>query len=168
MLRTFATSCLIMTLLFACSEPASQNRYDAKDVGMNATVVFGTILSLRQVQVNKQDTGTGAIVGGAGGAVGGSLLGEGKGSILGALGGAIVGLFVGNEAEKELGKSTGIEYIIALDNGTNQSIVQNIAKDDKPLMVGERVMVQTQGTYRRVLPANTLAPAATMGHVKTQ
>jgi outer membrane lipoprotein SlyB len=153
--------CLIaLALLPACGDEPSQNRYASRDVGMNTTVLFGTILSERQVQVTGEDSGAGALAGGAGGGVAGSLIGAGRGSVLGTLGGAIAGMFVGNEAEKSMGNRAGIEYIIALDNGANQSIVQNIAKDDAPLPAGSRVMVQTQGSYRRVLPATMVSPAA--------
>ena len=148
------TACLVMVaLLAACGEPPSQDRYDSRDVGMNATVLFGTVLSERQVQVTGQDTGNGALIGGVGGGVAGSVIGAGNGSILTALGGALIGMYAGNKAEKGMGNRVGIEYIIALENGWNQSIVQNIAKDDVPIAVGTRVMVQTQGSYRRVLPA---------------
>jgi outer membrane lipoprotein SlyB len=149
-----ALLCLMMAATLAgCGEQPTQNRYDSRDVGMNATVLFGTVLSERQVQVTGEDSGNGALIGGIGGGVAGSVIGAGNGSILTALGGALIGIFAGNEVEKNMGNRVGIEYIIAMETGANQSIVQNIGKDDAPIAVGSRVMVQTQGSYRRVLPA---------------
>jgi outer membrane lipoprotein SlyB len=148
-----ALPCLLgLLLLSGCAQP-DQNRYDSRDVGMNATVLFGKIISERQVQITGNDTGTGTLAGGVGGGVAGSLIGAGKGSVAGALVGAVAGGFLGNSVEQNAGNRMGIEYIIAFDNGTNQSIVQNAGKDDRVLVLGQRVMVQTQGSYRRVLPA---------------
>lgn len=39
--------------------------------------------------------------------------------------------------------------------------MQNIAKDDEPLHRGQRVMIQTSGTYMRVLPADPLPTSIT-------
>ncbi len=163
-MKPFFAYLLAFALLAACTEQPSQNRYDSRDVGMNGTVLFGTLLSQRPVKITGEDTGAGALAGGVGGGVAGSLIGAGNGSVLGALAGAIAGIFIGNEAEKSMGNRNGVEYIIALDNGTNQSIVQNIAADDTPLQNGMRVMIETQGKYHRVLPANNAGVPVPGGH----
>lgn len=147
-----AASLLTLT---ACNPP-SQNRYGYQDVGQNAIVVFGTVVSERPVDITGKNTGVGAGVGVGGGALAGSLLGHGGGSIAGMLAGAVIGGVAGAVAEQSLADTKGIEYVITEANGQTVSIVQNIAKDDKPIKVGHRVMVQTGIGYQRVLPADDL------------
>jgi len=147
------TPVLLISLLTACNSP-SQNRYDSQDVGHNAVILFGTVLSERPVDITGKNTGTGAMGGAAAGAIGGSAIGQGRGSLLGLVGGAIIGGIAGHIAEQELENRQGIEYIVKFpSNGTTQSIVQNIAKTDIPIAAGECVMVQMNGTYQRVLPS---------------
>lgn len=146
---------LPLLALLACQYP-SQNRYGAADVGMNAVVEFGTVVSARPVEITGKSSGTGALVGATAGAYGGSYVGNGSGSLGGLLAGLIVGAAVGAAAEQAMQDRQGVEYVVTLESGVTQSIVQNVAADDAPLAVGDRVMVQTAGEYRRVLPAGDL------------
>jgi outer membrane lipoprotein SlyB len=141
--------------LLACQHP-NQNRYGAADVGMNAVVEFGTIVSKRSVEITGQNSGAGALVGATAGAYGGSYIGSGSGSLGAALAGLVIGAAAGAAAEQAMQDRQGVEYVVTLESGVTQSIAQNIGKDDEPLDVGQRVMVQTSGQYRRVLPAEHL------------
>ena len=64
--------------------------------------------------------------------------------------GAVAGGIAGAAAEQAMANRQGIEYIIKFSNGVTQSIVQNIAKTDKPIEAGECIMVQMNG-----IPART-------------
>lgn len=147
---------LLLTLpllaLVACQHP-SQNRYGANDVGLNAAVAFGTVVSRRDVDITGNNSGAGALVGATAGAYGGSYVGSGSGSLGAALAGLVIGAAVGAAAEQAMQDRHGVEYVVTLETGETQSIAQNVAADDAPINVGDRVMVQTSGSYRRVLPA---------------
>lgn len=138
-----------------CAHP-SQNRYDAAVVGQPSVLQYGTIMSARDVKIQKENSGVGAAVGATGGALAGSAMGRGWGSLAGLLGGAVVGGLAGAGTEHALSKRSGIEYTIAVDNGPSVSIVQYHGKDDLPLGIGQRVVFQNGPGYQRVFPA---APA---------
>ena len=137
-----------ITLLSACANQQRQNTYDEQEVGKQTDIEFGVIKAVKHVKVQAQNSGVGTIAGAAAGGVGGSDFGNGKGAILTTIAGAIVGGFAGNAAENALRNKVGIQYIIKKENGQTVSIVQNISKDDKPLHVGQRVMIQTSGEYQ--------------------
>ncbi len=143
---------LLPLLLSACTHPG-QNRYGERDVGLNAVVAFGTVVSLRPVEIAGANTGTGALVGAMAGGYGGSQIGGGSGSLGAALAGIVIGAFAGQMAEQAARDRDGIEYVVRLESGVTVSIAQNVAADDVPIAAGQRVMVQTSGEYRRVLPA---------------
>jgi outer membrane lipoprotein SlyB len=144
---------LALVMLASCANP-SQNTYNDIDVGHNAIILFGTVVSARQVDIKGTNTGGGAGVGALAGGVAGSTIGNGNGSIIGLLGGAIIGGVAVAMTEQALKDRQGIEYIITFaQTGQTQSIVQNIAKTDQPIAEGECVMVQMNGHYQRVLAA---------------
>lgn len=134
--------------LTACQDQQSQNVYDASEVGKQTDVEYGIIKGVRHVKVQEQNSGVGAIGGAAAGGVAGSTLGGGKGSILTAIGGALVGGLAGNAVENQIDNKVGIEYTIKKENHKTVTIVQNIGKDDKPLHIGQKVMIQTTGSYQ--------------------
>jgi hypothetical protein len=72
---------------------------------------------------------------------------------LAMVGGALIAGIAGHMAEQAIQNRHGIEYTIDLDLGKTITIVQEIHKEDKPLEIGQRCMVQTSGTYQRVLPS---------------
>ncbi|MGA7239909.1 MAG: hypothetical protein WBY44_29785, partial [Bryobacteraceae bacterium] len=84
--------CAVLSLfvLAACANP-SQNSYSDQDVGRNALILFGTVVSERPVDIKGTNTGAGAGAGALAGGVAGSTIGRGNGSVLGLLGGAIIG-----------------------------------------------------------------------------
>lgn len=146
---------LTLTTLTACVTDG-QNTYSEADVGRETQVEFGRIVRAREVKVQGQNTGTGSVVGATGLGLAGSQIGNGSGSVAGAIGGVVLGAIIGGMAEQQMQKRKGIEYTITKRSGKTVTIVQNIQKDDAPLRKGDRVMIQTTGSYMRVLPADDL------------
>jgi outer membrane lipoprotein SlyB len=142
-------------LLTACQQPG-QNRYGYQDVGRATTVEFGTIISEREVDITGQNTGIGAGAGIAGGAIAGSYIGHGGGSLGAILAGALIAGVAGAAAEQAMADHKGIEYVVTEHNGETVTIVQNQKSDEPILKPHQRVMVQTSGSYQRVLPADDL------------
>jgi len=113
----------VLALANGCSRNLSSNT-----VTSNATVakvVYGTVVSARQVTVKDteklQDNVLGGAAGGVAGGVAGSAIGGGTGKGLATIGGAIAGAMLGALAQDELGTSSGTEYVVQLDGAKTSS-----------------------------------------------
>lgn len=148
----------LMSLLTACAPSVSPNTYSGSEVGVASRVVKGTVIGIRPVKI-QQNTGIGAVAGGVAGGAAGSLIGSSTAvNIVGAAGGAVVGGLIGNEAEKQLSKDQGYEYIIQLDNNSTISVTQTQALQ---LSLNQRVLV-IYGATTRIVPDDTISvPAST-------
>jgi outer membrane lipoprotein SlyB len=150
--------CLILLsvlLLSACETP-SQNVYDYREAGRSVIVNFGTVVDVRPIKIKGPNSGAGAIVGGVAGAGLGSQAGSGDGAAAMAVGGAVIGAVAGAMAEQALQDKTGLDFTIVMENGKTITVSQYFKKDEPLISKGDRVMVQTSGSYQRVLPANHL------------
>lgn len=148
----------LMAVLTACAPSVSPNTYSGNEVGVASRVVKGTVIGIRPVKI-QQNTGIGAVAGGVAGGAAGSLIGSSTAvNIAGAAGGAVLGGLIGNEAEKQLSKDQGYEYIIQLDNNSTISITQTQALQ---LSLNQRVLV-IYGATTRIVPDDTISvPAST-------
>lgn len=155
MKRTVSAFSLLM-LLAACGTPSSQRQYLESDVGVSRIVEFGTVLSYRFIDITGQNTGAGGFAGGALGAAAGSGVGSGSGNATATVGAAIAGALVGAAIEQANRDREGVEYTIMKENGKVVSIAQNLAEGDELFIKGARVMIQTSGSYQRVLSAEAL------------
>lgn len=140
----------LLASLAGCAMPMSGDVYSRNDAMQMQTVQYGTIESLRGVQIAGSNSPVGAI----GGAVVGGLLGSGVGGGLGrdlaTVGGAIGGGLVGNAIENRATQQNGVEIVVRLDNGRTVSIVQPVGA--QIFSLGQRVQVITapNGTSRVV------------------
>lgn len=155
-MKNFVLSILVCGLCVSCTPRNSLNQYTEGEVGVSALVEFGTIVNVRKVKINAQQTGTGAVIGGLSGAAAGSSIGSGKGNAGATLGMAAAGVAVGMVAEEMIKDREGYEYTVTKENGVTLTVVQNVVKDEPILSVGQRVMVQSSGSYQRVIPADQL------------
>jgi outer membrane lipoprotein SlyB len=115
----------------------------------------GTILSIRTVTVDGQQSGAGAVTGGVvGGIAGSSVGGRREGAVVGVIG-AVAGAVIGNAIERDATRERAYEIIVQLRNGDRRAIVQ--AQGSEPLNVGDSVLMVTTGGRTRVM----LAPAGT-------
>ena len=132
--------------LAACGIGETNSTYSRSDIGQQAQVQFGTIISMRPVQV--KGTSTVGTVGGAvaGGAAGSMIGGNTAVNVIGGVGGAIVGGMIGNAAEQAITKDTAYEFIIRKQNGQTIAVVQT---NENHFRVGDRVLLTvTDGTTR--------------------
>lgn len=151
MKKTFLSLVLIsfLTILSGCAEQQGLDVYNANEVGKQSDISFGKIIAVHRVKIQGENSGAGVLAGAATGGVVGSTMGNGKGSALTTIAGALIGGIAGNAAEKAMKNRIGVEYIIKKEKGKTVSIVQNIGKDEMPLAVGQRVMIQTSGEYQK-------------------
>lgn len=111
----------------------------------------GVVESARPVAVQNEGN-LGTVLGAAGGGIAGAQIGGGAGThIIGGVAGAAIGALAGRGAEKAITKQSGMEYVVRLENGQLQTIVQGA---QPPIMPGQKVFVQLYGPGRsRVIPA---------------
>lgn len=136
--------------LSGCATPMSSNVYSSNTAMQMQTVRYGTIQSLRGVEIagNSNDVPVGAL----GGAVIGGLLGSGVGGGLGrslaTAGGAIAGGIAGNAIQDNVSRQNGVEVVVRLDDGRTVSVVQPVGSE--LFRVGQRVQLMTapNGTTR--------------------
>jgi outer membrane lipoprotein SlyB len=116
----------------------------------------GTILSIRPVTVDGQQSGAGAVTGGVvGGIAGSSVGGPREGAIVGVIG-AVAGAVIGNAIERDATREKAYEIIVQLRSGERRAIIQ--AQGNEPLNQGDAVLLVTTGGRTRVM----LAPAGTV------
>jgi outer membrane lipoprotein SlyB len=154
-MRRFQFCVVAFAALFlaGCAADYSGDTYHGSGVGEVSRSEYGTIIQIRDVKIKADEQTTqrsGAVIGGATGAVGGALVGSAFdngtiGAVIGAAAGAIGGNAIQNRTQN------GKEYTVRLDNGNIITITQGIPPQ---LSVGQRVMVVDAHKGRgRVIPA---------------
>lgn len=156
--RSLAVAVAAVLALSGCGRDMQGDVYSS-DTSVGK-VVYGTVVSARQITItdkeNNKDAGVGAIAGGVAGGVAGSTVGKGRGSLLGAVGGALAGGILGNLAESELSKQSGFEYIVQLDAPkTPKSIA---VKKDERFTVNQGKSVESD-VMNAAMPEETASDA---------
>jgi outer membrane lipoprotein SlyB len=155
-MKKFHVVLLLVILFLAACETPGQNVYDYREAGQSVIVNFGTVVDVRPIKIKGPNSGGGAVAGGVAGAGLGSQAGSGDGALAMALIGGVAGAVAGGIAEQSLQDKTGLDFTITLENGKTVTISQYFKKDEAVIKTGDRVMVQTSGSYQRVLPASHL------------
>ena len=151
----FLLSLLLLSLLTGC-DYATQTRYGYSEVGQVQVVQFGTVIAVRDIDIIADSSVGGAIAGGAAGAAAGGNVAGGTGTAVAVVAGAVVGATAGAALERAIRQRGGVEYTVVLENGKTITVAQNISQKDVIHKNNDRVMVQINGQYQRVLPANSL------------
>lgn len=149
-------SLVVVLAIAGCVKGAGQNTYLAEEVGVSRVVQFATVIQSRYVDITGKNSGVGAMGGAALGAGSGGYIGQGSGSAWAMAGGAIIGAAAGAMAEQRQIDRRGVEYILTQENGRTVTLVQEVAEGERVFKSGERVMIQTSGSYQRVIPADTM------------
>lgn len=149
---------LVITLagmtLAGCANTSSLSGdvYSASEAKQVRTVTYGTIVSLRPVQIQAGDE-NGAI-GAIGGAVLGGFLGNtiggGTGRSLATAAGAVAGGVAGQSVQGAMNRVQGVELEIRRDDGTTIMVVQR--QGDTRFSVGQRVALSGSGQNVTVAP----------------
>lgn len=149
---------LAVISLAACSttSPDVIQRGDAQRMSQ---VQDATVLSVRPVTVEGNQSGIGATAGGVAGAVAGSSVGGRREAVVVGVLGAVAGAVVGNAVERAGTREDAVEILLQLRNGERKAIVQ--AKGNETLNPGDAVILVTTGGKTRVTRAPAVAPAGT-------
>lgn len=156
MKQTFVIALGAVLFLSACEVNPSQNRYKYNEVGQSVIIEFATIVRTREVDITGFNSGGGALAGAAVGAGAGAYGGSGSGQAWSTLAGALVGGVAGVAVEQAARDAKGIEYVLVTEKGKTKTIVQYLEDEEEVFAKGDRVMVQTKGTYQRVLSTKGL------------
>jgi outer membrane lipoprotein SlyB len=153
-MRLLAVPTMLASVGFAlagCGPSYSPNTYATNAAQQANKVESGVIAGVRKVQISASGT-VGGVAGAAAGGVAGAQVGAGPTSAFAAIGGSVLGGFAGVASEHIVGDTSGFEYIVRKANGDMISVAQ---KDDKPLWVGEKVLV-IAGPQARIVPDYTV------------
>jgi outer membrane lipoprotein SlyB len=144
----------VAAALAGCSttSPDVIQRGDAQRMSQ---VQDATVLSVRPVVVEGNQSGLGGAAGAVTGGVAGSTVGgHREGAVVGVLG-AVAGAVIGNAVERYGTREEAVEVLVQLKNGERRAIVQ--AKGTETLNPGDAVILVSTGGKTRV----TRAPAVT-------
>jgi len=126
--------------------------YSASEAKQIQTVSYGTLVSVRPVQIQGGDDSN--VIGAIGGAVLGGFLGNtvggGAGRSLATAAGAVAGGVAGQSVQGSLNKSQGVELEIRKDDGNTIMVVQKQAASR--YSVGQRVAMASNGSQVTVSP----------------
>jgi outer membrane lipoprotein SlyB len=153
-IRLFVVLTLLAPLglvLVGCGPSYSPNTYASNAAQQANKVESGVVAGIRKVRITTSGT-VGGVAGAAAGGVAGAQVGVGPTSAFSAIGGSLVGGIAGVATEHIVGDTNGFEYIVRKANGDMISVVQ---KDEKPLRVGEKVLV-IAGPQARIVPDYTV------------
>lgn len=121
--------------------------YSRSEAQTPLIVHYGTVLNVAEVQIETEQTGTGAALGAIVGGIIGSTIGGGDGKKLATTGGVIAGAAAGSALEKSTNTKTAVEVEVELDDGRLMVIVQEIDQSLQ-LYPGARVRVIESGYGR--------------------
>jgi outer membrane lipoprotein SlyB len=149
-MKTSFAALAAAAILAACST-TSPDVIQKGDAQRLSQVQDATVLSVRPVVVEGNQSGIGAAAGGvAGGVAGSSVGGRREAAVVGVLG-AVAGAVVGNAVERMSTREDAVEILIQLKNGERRAIVQ--AKGNETLVAGDPVILVTTGGKTRVTRA---------------
>jgi outer membrane lipoprotein SlyB len=145
-MRIFFAAYLLSIPLASCANKSTTD-IGIEDSGQAYKVKFGTVLAQRPVSIRSDSTAaTGA----------GALLGGGIGALVlptnvGAFAGFVAGGIAGSLSHAAVETENGIEYTVALDDGTTIILMQVQGRRDQIFQSGDPVMVQFGARGNRVL-----------------
>ena len=149
---------LVVTLagitLAGCANTStlSGDVYSASEAKQVQTVTYGTIVSMRPVQMQAGEDSN--VIGALGGAVLGGFLGNtiggGSGRSLATAAGAVAGGVAGQSATGAMNRTQGVELEIRRDDGSTIMVVQK--QGDTKFSAGQRVAMASNGRSITVSP----------------
>ena len=118
--------------------PSAQKNHATQAVAPICTNC-GTVESVRQVELEGQGTGLGAVAGGVAGGLLGNQFGSGKGKTAMTVIGAVGGGLAGNQVEKKARSETVYRVSVRMQDGSVGTFQQS-----QPFAVGTKVVVDGQ------------------------
>ncbi|HEY0856285.1 MAG TPA: glycine zipper 2TM domain-containing protein [Albitalea sp.] len=155
-MKTPLVALALAAALSACST-TSPDVIQKGDAQRLSQVQDATVLSVRPVVVEGNQSGVGAVAGGVAGGVAGSSVGGRREAVAVGVLGAVAGAVIGNAVERMGTREEAVEILVQLKNGERRAIVQ--AKGNETLVPGDPVILVTTGGKTRVSRAPVVTPA---------
>lgn len=148
-MKKIALGALVITLgLAGCATPIpGSETYQAQESGVEQSVRYGVVESVRPVVLDKGTTGVGIGAGAILGGIAGSQIGHGWGSAAAGVAGALAGGIAGQAIERNTSQSQGLEITVRLRNAQTVVISQPATEQFVP---GDRVRLISSGGRTRV------------------
>ncbi|MDO8654405.1 MAG: glycine zipper 2TM domain-containing protein [Undibacterium sp.] len=148
-IMTLTTMAVVVASLSACAvAPTSNTVYRTNQTQNEQTVRMGVVESVREVMIDKGQSGVGTVAGAAlGGIAAGSSIGQGNGSLAAGIVGAVVGGMIGQHVESNINNRKGLEITVRLDHGEMKAITQDA---DEVFRQGDRVRLLSNHGVTRV------------------
>jgi outer membrane lipoprotein SlyB len=143
-----ATAMAVAVLGGCATQERSASVYRAGEAQREQVVRMAVVESVRDVTIDRGQTGVGTGAGAIIGGIGGSAVGQGRGSAVAAVVGAVAGGIAGQAIENNRSRVPGVELTVRLENGELRAIVQEI--DGQQFKPGDRVRLLSQGGVTRV------------------
>tara|TARA_Y100001935_G_C17269726_1_gene491235 strand:+ start:186 stop:644 length:459 start_codon:yes stop_codon:yes gene_type:complete len=142
----------ISLIFFGCANQSlKSDTFQRDSVQRISNVLFGEIISLKNVNI-EGSTKSGSIVGGLIGAAAGSGVSDSRPeSEIGAIIGGAIGATIGGELSKNIQSVDGLQITISTTDGRTISIVQEVS--DYNFDVGDKVEIITIKGKTRVSPS---------------
>jgi len=142
----------ISLISFGCANQSlKSDTFQRDSVQRISNVLFGEIISLKNVNI-EGSTKSGSIVGGLIGAAAGSGVSDSRPeSEIGAIIGGAIGATIGGELSKNIQSVNGLQITISTTDGRTISIVQEVS--DYNFDVGDKVEIITIKGKTRVSPS---------------
>lgn len=138
-----SATALAMSAGCASYAPSDYRYSEARSV---ENVAYGTVESVRPVQINEDHAPVGTIAGAAVGGLLGNTIGHGNGRGVATILGAVGGGLAGNAIEHKATEQNGEELVVRLDNGSTIAVTQGAQGFER----GQRVRVLTGAGGARV------------------
>ncbi len=145
---TLAALAAIAALAAGCAGPAATSGvYRAGQTGTEQIVRMAVVESVREVVINRGESGVGTGAGAVIGGVAGSNIGGGRGSVVGTVLGAVAGGVIGQTLERQTNTVRGLEITVRLENRQLRAITQEADESFQP---GDRVRLVSSSRGTRV------------------
>ena len=131
-----------------CASGQGGGTYSRDEARRAMVVQFGSVESVRGVQIEGTKSPVGTFAGAAVGGIAGSSVSGSRGSAIGAVVGAVAGGLAGSAIEEGVTRTQGVEVTVRLENGQYLAVVQE--DQGERFMPGERVRVLRDGGTIRV------------------
>ncbi|OOH86301.1 hypothetical protein BMT54_11170 [Pasteurellaceae bacterium 15-036681] len=137
----FAAALMAALTLAGCAQTDvySGSVYRGDQAKEARSITYGTIVSVREVQIQAESQSQGAlgtIGGGVLGGIAGSTIGGGRGQAVATAVGAIAGAMAGSKVEEKVSQVTSLEMVIRKDDGQEVVVIQ---KKEDGFVAGKRV-----------------------------
>ncbi len=114
----------VLTMSGCATSPTSANTVRRSETGVVHTFDRGEIIYVREVTIEGESQGLGAVAGGVMGLAVGNLVGGGRGRDLARITGTMAGAAAGNAIEQAVTTYDGVEVSILLESGELLVVIQ--------------------------------------------